>query len=169
VLGHDGWVRELPQFHELVSRLDYPMLVVTAAADGERSGCLVGFHTQCSLEPPRYLVCISRRNHTFVVAARSAHLAVHVLDGDGVPLARLFGERTGDDYDKFAACTWQERLGVPVLTGAPAWFVGRVLDRVPLGDHVGHLLEPVEAEARVGWRQLAFQQVKGMPSGHPAG
>ena len=58
-------------FHQLVSRLDYPMAIVTAADGEERSGCLVGFHTQCSIEPARFLICISRRNHTYSIAANS--------------------------------------------------------------------------------------------------
>lgn len=156
-------------FQDLTGRLDYPMAIVTAAsADGGRSGCLVGFHTQCSIEPARFLVCISRRNHTFAVAARSAHLAVHFLDRADYPLAALFGEQTGDDVDKFAACSWREEHGLPVLTDARAWFVGRVLDRVPFGDHVGHLLEPIDGAVTGTLRQLAFQQVKTMTPGHPA-
>ncbi|TQM13955.1 flavin reductase family protein [Pseudonocardia kunmingensis] len=157
-----------PAFHDLVDRLDHPVLVVTAAAGGERSGCLVGFHTECSMDPPRYLVCISRENHTFTVAARSAHLAVHVLDRADTFLARLFGGRTGDEVDKFAACDWQDHHGVPVLGGAAAWFVGRVHERIPLGDHVGHLLEPVEAEVACGAEPMAYGQVRTMPPGHPA-
>jgi flavin reductase (DIM6/NTAB) family NADH-FMN oxidoreductase RutF len=155
-------------FEKLAGRLDYPMLIVTAAADGERSGCLVGFATQCSLDPPRYLVCISRANHTFGVAARSEHLAVHVLDRADRELAELFGERTGDDVDKFARATWREHHGVPVLEGPKAWFAGRVLERVPLGDHVGHLLEPVDGSVNGPIDLLTFQQVRDMEPGHPA-
>jgi flavin reductase (DIM6/NTAB) family NADH-FMN oxidoreductase RutF len=159
-----GW----QAFEELVDRLDYPMLIVTAAADGERAGCLVGFSTQASLDPPRYLVCLSRANHTYPVAARSEHLAVHVLDRADHGLSALFGERTGDHVDKFARCSWREVHGVPVLTGANAWFVGRVLERVPLGDHVGHLLEPVDGHAPDRIDLLTFQQVRDMDPGHPA-
>jgi flavin reductase (DIM6/NTAB) family NADH-FMN oxidoreductase RutF len=155
-------------FEKLAGRLDYPMLIVTAAADGERSGCLVGFATQCSLDPPRYLVCISRANHTFGVAARSEYLAVHVLDRADRELAELFGERTGDDVDKFARATWREHHGVAVLDGPKAWFVGRVLERVPLGDHVGHLLEPVDGSVDGPIDLLTFQQVRDMEPGHPA-
>lgn len=154
-------------FDRIVSQLDYPMLVVTAAAGGARGGCLVGFHTQCSLDPPRYLVCLSTRNRTSPLAARSEHLGVHVLDRDDHPLASLFGEQTGDTLDKFARCAWLEERGVPVLTGTRAWFVGRVLDRVSLGDHVGHVLEPVEAHVEGRLRQLPFQRVKTMRPGHP--
>lgn len=155
-------------FDDLVSRLDYPMLIVTAADGGRRSGCLVGFSTQCSLDPPRYLVCISTANHTAPVAARSEHLAVHVLDRSDRELSRLFGEQTGDDVDKFAQCSWTERRGVPVLDGPKAWFVGRALERVPLGDHTGHLLEPVEAHVTGELELLTFQQVRELEPGHPA-
>jgi hypothetical protein len=32
---------------------------------------------------------------------------------------------------------------MPILGDAAAWFVGEILDRFSLGDHIGHLLEPV--------------------------
>ncbi|GEL22339.1 putative oxidoreductase [Pseudonocardia sulfidoxydans NBRC 16205] len=155
-------------FHQLVGHLDYPMAIVTAADGHERSGCLVGFHTQCSIEPPRFLICISRRNHTFSVAARSAHLAVHFLDRADYALSVLFGEHTGDEIDKFARCAWREQHGVPVLTDVGSWFIGRVLERLPLGDHVGHLVTPVDGHAAGELDQLAFQQVKTMKPGHPS-
>jgi flavin reductase (DIM6/NTAB) family NADH-FMN oxidoreductase RutF len=43
-----------PAFDEIADTIDYPMWIVTAAARGERSGCLVGFATQCSIEPVRF-------------------------------------------------------------------------------------------------------------------
>jgi flavin reductase (DIM6/NTAB) family NADH-FMN oxidoreductase RutF len=128
----------------------------------------VGFATQCSLDPPRFLVCLSKANHTFPVAERSEHLAVHVLDRADHGLAVLFGEETGDEVDKFAACAWREVHGVPVLSETRAWFVGRVLERLPLGDHVGHLLEPVDGQAPESLHLLSFQQVRDMDPGHPA-
>jgi flavin reductase (DIM6/NTAB) family NADH-FMN oxidoreductase RutF len=113
-------------------------------------------------------VCISHSNHTFALAARSDKLAVHVLDRSGYGLASLFGEQTGDNTDKFAACSWRHHQGLPVLTDAHAWFIGRVLRRIEFGDHTGHLLEPIEAEADGRLDQLGFQQIKSMNPGHPA-
>jgi flavin reductase (DIM6/NTAB) family NADH-FMN oxidoreductase RutF len=153
-------------FGELVDALDYPMLVVTAAMGGDPAGCLVGFHTQCSLSPPRYLVCVSRHNHTFPVAAGSDLLAVHFLDAAQADLAALFGQHTEDRSEKFTACAWRWHRGVPLLTAARTWLLGRILDRVGFGDHVGHLLEPLEAHLERPWHQLAFQRVKTMPPGH---
>ena len=52
-------------FEQMVSLLDYPMYVVTTRADGQSAGCLVGFTSQVSIEPRRFLVGLSKRNHTY--------------------------------------------------------------------------------------------------------
>lgn len=157
-------------FQRLVAMLDYTMFVVTTAADGHASGCLVGFATQASLQPPRFLVGVSERNHTFGVAARSDHLAVHVLSRRDIELARLFGGRTGDDIDKFERCSWHSGpAGMPILDDAPAWFVGKTLSRIELGDHLGYLLEPIAGYAppHTGGL-LAFSDVDDIEAGHGA-
>jgi flavin reductase (DIM6/NTAB) family NADH-FMN oxidoreductase RutF len=46
-------------FEKLVSLLDYPMYVVTTRVDDESAGCLVGFTSQVSIGPPRFLVGLS--------------------------------------------------------------------------------------------------------------
>src|SRR3954467_2733704 len=117
--------------HELIDELDYPMFIVTAAHGGERSGCLVGFATQCSIDPPRFIVCVSVNNRTFRVARDAAALAVHLVPDDADALVELFGGETGDDVDKFERCDWHEGPeGLPILDGCGSWFAGSVLERV---------------------------------------
>jgi flavin reductase (DIM6/NTAB) family NADH-FMN oxidoreductase RutF len=58
-------------FNSLVGDLDYPMFIVTACADGERSGCLIGFATQASIDPPRFLVGLSHKNRTYRVGIKA--------------------------------------------------------------------------------------------------
>jgi len=160
-------------FPKLMAELDYPMFVVTACADGERSGCLVGFTTQTSIHPARFLVCISEKNHTYPVAMRSSVLAVHLLSRAEreKELASLFGSETGDEVDKFAGLSWQPgAAGVPLLDDLPSRFVGRVRERFPaFGDHTGFLLEPLEAEKVEELHGgLGFQDVKDLEPGHEA-
>lgn len=157
-------------FQALVATIDYPMFVVTTAAEGERAGCLVGFATQCSIDPPRFLVCLSKRNHTLRVAERAEVLIVHFLGVDDLDIASLFGENTGDEVDKFARCRWEPGPGAaPVLTAARGWVAGRILDRLDLGDHLGFLAEPLAGEARDGdGLQLGFQGVRHLDPGHEA-
>jgi len=135
-------VQEPAAFKALVSHFDNQMLIVTTAADGEMSGCLVGFATQCSIDPARLLLCLSKQNHTFRVAERGAEtLVVHVPRMADREVARHFGELTGDEVDKFVGVPWQPGPGgAPVLTGLD-WCAGRVIGQHDLGDHVGFTLE----------------------------
>jgi flavin reductase (DIM6/NTAB) family NADH-FMN oxidoreductase RutF len=134
-------------FESVVRLLDYPLFVVTTAVDGSQGGCLVGFATQASISPPRYLVGLSNKNRTYRLATRATHLVVHVLGAEHHALADLFGGHTGDETDKFARCSWRPGPGgAPILDGVAGWFSGRILERLPLGDHVGMLLEPGEGQ-----------------------
>ena len=155
-------------FEELAGHLDYPMYVVTAAAGDERAGCLVGFGSQCSIDPPRFMVFVSDKNHTYRVAHESSVLAVHVLPEDAEDLARLFGEQTGDEIDKFERCEWEPGPhGVPLLTRCSDRFVGTVLDRRAVGDHTAFLLAPVEVSAG-GGSFFPFRRAQELQPGHEA-
>lgn len=156
-------------FAKLVARLEYPTYVITAVAHGRRAGCLAGFGTQTSIHPPRFLACISRKNHTYGVAAKTQLLAVHFLADNPREreLAELFGGETGDDVDKFARCEWNPGPeGVPLLGAAPNRFIGRVLEQLDLGDHAGFLLDPIDVETADERPDLGFQETKDIEPGH---
>ncbi len=158
-------------FDEIADRLNYPMIVVTTAHGDARAGCLVGFHTQCSIDPPRYAIWISRVNHTASVAARADVFALHFVDGvapSGRKLAELFGTVTDDTDDKFARCAWQPGPdGVPLLDDCPVRIVGRRIDTVDTdADHIGFVLVPETGEAQPDFNPLMFSQVRDLPAGH---
>lgn len=157
-------------FDDLVGVLDYPMFVVTTRAGDELAGCLVGFASQVSIQPSRFLAGLSKQNHTFRVASRATHLAVHLLPRDRSDVARLFGSETGDRVNKFERCAW--RVGpeeLPILSDSVGWFVGRVSNRFDVGDHVGFLLEPVAGHAPERFDELVtFADVRDLDPGHKA-
>ncbi len=156
-------------FQEVVAGLDVPMFVVTAASGGERSGCLVGFSTQTSIDPPRFLVCISRANHTFGVAMAADVLGVHLLRAGDHAMAERFGARTGDHVDKFAGLDVADGPGGAPVLGGLDWFAGRVLARWDGGDHVACLLEPFAgAVLRGDDAPLGYQDVTDVDPAHPA-
>ena len=156
-------------FNDLLGELDYPMFIVTTEVDGERAGCLVGFATQTSIDPQRFLIGLSNKNRTCRVAAEAEHLGVHFLPAEREDLAELFGGETGDEVDKFARTEWHEGPeGVPIVDGCRNWFVGRILERLDLGDHVGHLLEPVAAEHGTTADEFTFHRAKRIEPGHEA-
>jgi flavin reductase (DIM6/NTAB) family NADH-FMN oxidoreductase RutF len=157
-------------FDDIVGLLNYPMFVVTARASDDLAGCLVGFTSQVSINPSRFLVGLSKKNYTFQVASRATHLAVHLLPKEHGEVARLFGSETGDLIDKFARCAWHEGpQGLPVLDDAAGWFAGRILNRFDVGDHVGHLLEPIAGHAPEQLGELVtFSDVRDLEPGHEA-
>ena len=156
------------RFDDLMAALDAPMTVVTAAVAEERAGCLVGFHAQASIEPARYCVWISKANHTYRVALRASHLAVHLLAREDLDLAELFGTLSGDRVDKFAvAAAGAGPGGAPLLERCPNRLV---LRRVSVGDdggdHVAVTGEPVLAETAGPFEPLRLSQVSGLTPGH---
>lgn len=157
-------------FAELMGQLDHPMYVVTLHGTDGPSGCLVGFAGQVSIDPPLFLAGLSTRNHTWRVSRGTRHLAVHVIPQTETELVHLFGELTGDDVDKFAACSWHiGPQGVPILDRSSAWFVGEILTRVELGDHVGHVLAPTAVSRPAELPSyVTSQDATGLSPGHEA-
>jgi flavin reductase (DIM6/NTAB) family NADH-FMN oxidoreductase RutF len=156
-------------FDALMGMLDYPMFIVTARRGDERAGCLIGFATQASIDPSRFLACLSDKNHTYRIARETDHVAVHLVPSHADPLAQLFGGETGDEVDKFARCPWHDGPhGLPILDACENWFAARVLERHALGDHVGFLLEPVVVRHGTAGRQFTFHRAKRIEAGHEA-
>jgi flavin reductase (DIM6/NTAB) family NADH-FMN oxidoreductase RutF len=154
-------------FARLVGRLDYSLLIVTAAHGSERDGCLIGFATQVSIHPARFLVCLSVKNRTYRLAAQAATLVVHPVPEDDEELAVLFGGETGDEVDKFALCRWEVGpAGTPVLSDVDSWFAGRVIGHVGFGDHVGFVLEPTIVELLNDNDTLTFRRAPAIEPGH---
>src|SRR3954449_13357481 len=155
-------------FTSLMGELDYPMFIVTTVApDGERSGCLIGFATQISITPPRFLVGLSNKNRTYRVARRAEHLGVHFVPADGKDVAGLFGSETGDEIDKFERCDWHEGpAGGPIVEDLPNWFVGGIVARVDAGDHDAMILEPIGGERQAEEDELTFHRAKRIEPGH---
>jgi flavin reductase (DIM6/NTAB) family NADH-FMN oxidoreductase RutF len=149
--------------------IDYPYFVVTVRSpEAEMSGCLAGFVTQCSIDPPNFLVCISKVNHTLRVAECSPGMGLHLLGQHQVDLARLFGEVTGDLVDKFALVDWRlGSTGAPLLVDAAVSLEGQILGHFSVGDHETFLMRGVRAVAGGPEGLLTFRSAPPLQPGHP--
>jgi len=158
-------------FERIAAAVDPPMVIVTARAGDEIDGCLVGFSTQCSIEPTRYLVCLSKANRTYDIARNASVLVVHMLHDDpvGMWLARLFGETSAYETDKLSMCAWEEGPeGTPVVAGCD-WFAGPIRNRVDLGDHVGYTLDVTDGKTNSSREPyLGYAGVRDLDAGNPA-
>jgi flavin reductase (DIM6/NTAB) family NADH-FMN oxidoreductase RutF len=155
-------------FDALMTLFDPALVVVTAATGDEHGGCLVGFHSQSSITPGRYTVWLSKANHTYRVALRTTHLAVHFLTAADLATAQLFGTVSGDTTDKFAGLAVQAGPGrAPELLAHPHRMVVRrtaLLDEG--GDHVCMATEPVTVHHAGQFTPLRLSQVRHLRPGH---
>ena len=157
-------------FETIMSSLDARMAVVTTADDRERAGCLVGFHVQSSIEPPRYTIWLSKANHTYRVGLRATHFGIHFLTTDDQEVAELFGTRTGETVDKFRGLPLGTGPGrVPVLLRCPhRLIVRRIAQLDDGGDHVCITTEPVEEHTAGRFAPLRLSDVQHLQPGHDA-
>ena len=153
-------------FDQLAGSVDPAMVVVTASTGGHDSGCLVGFHSQTSIDPRRWSVWISRANHSHDVITRASLVGVHFLSEREHELARLFGTTTGDEIDKFSRCATIRRMDVPMLADCPSWMIGSVCGRHTDGDHTCVVLAPV-AVGEGELDPLRLAAVADLEPGHP--
>jgi flavin reductase (DIM6/NTAB) family NADH-FMN oxidoreductase RutF len=157
------------ELDDLVAAADSALVVVTTASEDQRAGCLVGFHGQCSIEPFRYSVWLSRANHTHRVALFATHFAVHFLSEQDEELAELFGTTSGDQVDKFTRCEWTAGAGdVPLLTGLPAAVFERQSLWSDASDHVCLVGEPVAVQTGAAYRPLRLSGAHRLHAGHAA-
>lgn len=158
-------------FDRLMASSNSSMVGVLVRSDEGLGGCLVGFHCQCSIEPRRYAVWLSKANHTFRVAATASHLAVHWLRPDQMATAVVLGTVSSDDVPtklERLDLTTDPRTQVPVLADHGGYVVGRIVDAHDDGDHVCYVLE-VDAAADAGNAdRLRFGDVAHLPAGHDA-
>jgi flavin reductase (DIM6/NTAB) family NADH-FMN oxidoreductase RutF len=159
--------RDLAPFFE---RVDYAYYVLTVRApDDEMSGCLAGFVTQCSIDPPNFVACISNLNHTLGVAVRSSAMGLHLLGEDQLEMARLFGEETGDAVDKFADVDWRiGTTGAPLLADVSLALEGTILGHFSVGDHEAFLVRALRAVGGPGRGLLTHRTSPRLHPGHPS-
>ena len=135
----------------LMSMLWTPIVAVTAAADGWRSGQIAVSAHGASIVPqrPRLTVALWKRNLTRDLVDRSGAFAVHLLREDQDELVYHLGLQSGHKLDKLATVEHEVgQTGSPLLRDCLGFFECRVLNRMDGGDHTIFLGEVVHSDAR---------------------
>ena len=155
-------------FDCIAEHLDYPLFVVGAAVGADVDACLIGFGTQCSIDPVRFAAFLSKQNHTYELACRASMLVVHRLRANQHDVAEHFGGTSEkDDPSKLAEWPWRPGPeGAPIIDDCD-WFAGRLVSTFDAGDHVAFVLSPFDGECR-GESQLDFQAARDIEAGQPA-
>lgn len=140
-----------------------PLVIVTAAAGGRRSGqAAVSAHgASIVAERPRLTVGLWKGNLTRDLAEQAGAFAVHLLHDSQDELVYRFGLASGHDTDKFAGLDVATGAnGSPILPGVLAVFECSVANVMDAGDHTVFLADVVGNHAAAGggrplwWRDL---------------
>jgi flavin reductase (DIM6/NTAB) family NADH-FMN oxidoreductase RutF len=128
-------------FRALLRRQASAVAVVTAPGEPPVGFTATSF-TSVSLRPPLVSFCLARGSSSWQGIACAGHVGVHLLAADQQEVARTFAT---SGIDRFAAYAgWRVGpYGVPLLDGPVAWLLCRVTRRLPAGDHVIVLAEPL--------------------------
>ncbi|MFH8611672.1 flavin reductase family protein [Streptomyces sp. NPDC018029] len=131
--------------------------VITATHGARPVGFTATSLASVSAEPPMLSFGIGTGSSCWPALSEATHVGVHVLAERQQELAATFA-RSG--ADRFGAPTsWRAGPeGVPVLDGALAWLVCRIVARVPAGDHRIVLAEAVVGDREEEGRPLLYHQ-----------
>lgn len=113
---------------------------------GSPKGLTVNAFMSVSLDPPLVLVSLDNRSRTKPVIERAGRYGVSVLAEEQKALSDHFAGRPQEEL----AIVFVERAGAPVLEGALAQVVARVVEAHPAGDHTLFLGEVEHLAYREG-------------------
>ncbi|MEW1860349.1 flavin reductase family protein [Streptomyces sp. NPDC088194] len=121
-------------FRSVFRRHAAGVAVVTAQGVRGPVGFTATSLVSVAVEPPLFSFGVSVGSSCWPALSTAEHVGVHVLGDHQRELAAVFA-RSG--ADRFGPPTgWSPGPhGVPLLDGVAAWLVGRVVGRVPAGDH----------------------------------
>lgn len=152
----------MQQGGHLLSLFWTPIVAVTAAAGGRRSGQIAVSVHGASIVPdrPRLTVGLWKENLTHDLVVASGAFAVHLLRDDQDALVWHFGLQSGRDVDKFAGLPHDlGSTGAPLLRDCLGLFECWVVTALDAGDHTIFLGDVLRSQARgdggpLWWRDL---------------
>lgn len=144
-------------FRSVFRRHAAGVAVITATGPTGPVGFTATSLTSVAAEPPLLSFGISLGSSCWPAVAQSELVGVHILGEHQEALASVFA-RTG--ADRFGPATaWSPGpYGVPVLDGVPAWLVGRIVARMPAGDHRIVVAQAVDGDPHGPGRPLLYHE-----------
>jgi flavin reductase (DIM6/NTAB) family NADH-FMN oxidoreductase RutF len=132
------------QFRTALGRFASGVTVVTARYEDQTHGMTANAFVSVSLNPPLVLVSLDNRSYMHRILPSVGRYGVSVLAEDQERLSNHFAGRTVEGIH----LRFLMRDGIPLLEGAVARFVVRVMDAHPAGDHTLYIGRVEHFESR---------------------
>ena len=124
---------------EVMYKLSYGLFVLTSAAAGRESGCIINTAGQVTSEPNRISIAVNQSNFTHDLVKESGRFNLSILsESAGFDTFRHFGFQSGREADKFTgykACR-RSANGLYYVTAGTNGFISATVEQaLDLGTH----------------------------------
>lgn len=119
------------EFRNACGRFATGITVVTTEVDGVTHGMTANAFMSVSLEPPLVVVSVGKRAHLHALLAQSMRYGVSILNSDQEALSSHFAGFGPEGVE----VDFVRQHNMPLLKGALAHMVTRVIEMYPGGDH----------------------------------
>lgn len=134
----------LREFRNTLGRFATGVTVLTTFENGETHGMTASAFVSVSLDPPLVLVSLDNRSHMHRILPSAGRYGISVLAEDQRALGDHFAGRANEGVH----VSFVSRAGMPLLDGAVAYFVVRVVDVHSAGDHTLYIGKVEHFESR---------------------
>jgi flavin reductase (DIM6/NTAB) family NADH-FMN oxidoreductase RutF len=117
-------------FRHTLGRFATGVTVVTTVVNGEIHGMTANAVISVSLEPPLVLVSVENRANLHRQLPHSGRYGLSILAEDQAAISNHFA-----GFDATVTPVFVEKHGLPMVAGAIAWIVTRIIEAHPAGDH----------------------------------
>ena len=152
-------------FRKTLSRFATGVTVVTVAHEEHVHGMTANAFMSVSLNPPLVLISIGHNAQMYRLLAPDVHYGVSILSNDQEGLSRHFGGRPVEGL----GIPFIQEQNVPLLKGAIAHIIAKVVYAYQAGDHTLFISEVEYMQSRHGSPLLFYSGSYGqMTNQHPA-
>jgi flavin reductase (DIM6/NTAB) family NADH-FMN oxidoreductase RutF len=121
---------------QVLRMISYGLYVVTARHESRIAAATVDWVTQASFEPPMVVCCLRQDSLIYELVRAAGRFAVHPLGENQKSFAAHFFKNKSATETEINGqpCTIADS-GVPILSGAPAYFVLETVGQLTQSDH----------------------------------
>ena len=130
--------------------VDSPVGLVVVRSGQARNAATVSFFSEVAHHPTSLWISIARDSYTRSLIEQTREFTFVTLHYDQAGIAEACGTRSGRDTDKCAGLDLYEKGGFLFLRGAIASTACKVVQSVPLDDHVLYIAHILHGEIEGG-------------------
>lgn len=156
------------EFRNVLGRFASGVTIITTELEGQIHGMTANAFMSVSLEPPLVLVSVNRQANLHHLLANSGCYGVSILSDDQQALSNHFAGRQVEGL----TVPFVRKCNLPVVDGAVAHVIARVVDQHPAGDHTLYIGRVEYLDWRDGqpllfyagkYRQLNVERLRSSP------